>query len=356
MPPRRSVKSEVTKKTRAEVIDAYDTLKARRDEIAAEAPTDRKVEEVIRAAEAELVKRSSGYTVENIVKGIAELNLHVGKALTELAEKMTAEARKLEDIQGAIEVETRRLEEVRDIKIAEDSLALLMAENEAKKQAFEEETAQKEESFRRRIQELQDEWKKEQALHEAAVKERDEKIEKDRKREKEDHEYNLALARKKDKDEYEQQKAALQRALKEERAAHEKEFADREARLAASEGELADLRKKVEAFQDTLDKAVKEAEKRAAAEAQSKAETTAKLLAKEVEGERKLQELKIANLQETLQKQSAQIESLAQQLAEANSQVQHIAAKAIEGASGARTLTTVQEIALEQAKQIKSQK
>ena len=49
-------------------------------------------------------------------------------------------------------------------------------------------------------------------------------------------------------------------------------------------------------------------------------------------------------------RQYAQIEGLAQRLEEAKKQVQDIAIKAIEGASGARALSHVNQIAMEQAK------
>jgi hypothetical protein len=48
--------------------------------------------------------------------------------------------------------------------------------------------------------------------------------------------------------------------------------------------------------------------------------------------------------------QTAQIASLQKQLDEAKRQVQEIAVKAVEGASGARALAHVNQIAMEQAK------
>lgn len=193
---------------------------------------------------------------------------------------------------------------------------------------------EKEKRLATQMREKREEWEKEQA----------------------EYIYNLSLARKKEQDEYDQRKAALERELQEKLAAQEKTLADREAALLARENELNELRAKAENFQAALDKAVREAEERTATAVQERAEMAARLAAKEVEGEKKVLDLKIATLQELVDKQALQIESLTRQLAEANGQVQAIAVKAIEGASGARTLTTVQEIALEQAKQAKLQK
>lgn len=74
------------------------------------------------------------------------------------------------------------------------------------------------------------------------------------------------------------------------------------------------------------------------------------LLTKENEAERRLAELRVKTLEETLARQGAQTAALEKQLEEAKRQVQEIAVKAIEGASGARALSHINEIAMEQAK------
>lgn len=56
------------------------------------------------------------------------------------------------------------------------------------------------------------------------------------------------------------------------------------------------------------------------------------------------------NLEDAVARQQAQIEALEKQLADAKQQVQDIAVKAIEGASGARALSHINQIAMEQAK------
>jgi len=55
-------------------------------------------------------------------------------------------------------------------------------------------------------------------------------------------------------------------------------------------------------------------------------------------------------LEETVAHQTAQIATLENYLAEAKQQVQDIAVKAIEGASGAKALAHINQIAMEQAK------
>jgi colicin import membrane protein len=66
--------------------------------------------------------------------------------------------------------------------------------------------------------------------------------------------------------------------------------------------------------------------------------------------ETRLAELRAKTLEETLTRHAAHIATLEKQLAEAKQQVQDIAVKAIEGASGARALSHINQIAMEQAK------
>jgi colicin import membrane protein len=73
-------------------------------------------------------------------------------------------------------------------------------------------------------------------------------------------------------------------------------------------------------------------------------------LQKDAEAERKVAELQVKTLQETLSRQTDHVTALEKALEEAKRQVQEIALKAIEGASGSRALSHVNQIAMEQAK------
>jgi predicted phage tail protein len=85
--------------------------------------------------------------------------------------------------------------------------------------------------------------------------------------------------------------------------------------------------------------------------AQARFEQDVLLSKKDAESDRRLADLQVKTLEETVKHQASQIDTLEKQLAEAKQQVQDIAVKAIEGASGARALSHVNQIAMEQAKQ-----
>ena len=117
-----------------------------------------------------------------------------------------------------------------------------------------------------------------------------------------------------------------------------------------AEAELARLRKEVESIPERLKKEVEEAATHAAASTAQKFEQQLVLLKKDAEAEKRLSELQIKSLNETVMRQASEIESLQRQVDEAKRQVQDIAVKAIEGASGASALAHVNKIAMEQAK------
>ena len=73
-------------------------------------------------------------------------------------------------------------------------------------------------------------------------------------------------------------------------------------------------------------------------------------LKKEAETEKRLASLQVKTLEDTITRQAAQIDGLQKQMEEAKQQVQDIAVKAIEGASGAKALAHINQIAMEQAK------
>ncbi len=58
-----------------------------------------------------------------------------------------AEARKLEELRSAIQIEEKYIEEVQDIKISADALSLLIQEYDEKKSNFEKECREAEEQF-----------------------------------------------------------------------------------------------------------------------------------------------------------------------------------------------------------------
>lgn len=310
-----------SKSTKTELLDAY---KAALEKL--ERANVQKSGEPSKAPEKQMIEKVSGYTAETIIKGLADLQVGIGKSLSDLAQKLIVESEKLSELRKAIEVASNELKQLHDIEVNVNTLASLIDAQVEQKAVFEQEMARK-----------RDEWKKEQMEHEAVIKERDAQVKKQREREEEEYKYTTSLKRKKEMDEYNTEKAELQKQLAEDRQKFEKEVSDRTAVFSAKEAEYAELKKKVERFPTELEEAVKKADQAARTAVKQQLEFETKMTAKEVEADRRVAELKIANLESNITKQQAQIEELSKHLQLANQQVQEMALKAIESTSGLKS-------------------
>ena len=323
------------KNTKTEILDAYnDLLIQMKEQKAADQKAVKKETE-----EKEVVKSASQNSVDEIVKRLAGLKLEIVKNIDGLEEKLIAEYRRFVELQQAIDVQAKSLEEFYGIQAEAGSLTALILAQKEKKQNFEMEMERKKTEFDATMNDAREAWRKEQSDFEAARKERDAQIKKERQREEDDYAYNLQLQRKKDADVYEAKKAALEKELTEKKAAAERELAQREAAVAAREEGLEELRITVDAFPKELDKAVKETQKTVAEKAEFQYKYQTDLAAKEIEGERKLSKQTIEALEGKIKEQEAHIKQLTQKADDSVAQVQKIAVKAIEGASAQRVFS-----------------
>ena len=142
----------------------------------------------------------------------------------------------------------------------------------------------------------------------------------------------------------------LEKANKEKQEILTRSWSEREATLKSAEQELADLRKQVETFPARIEKETKQSADAASKAAAARYEQESALLKKDADAERRISELRIKTLEDTIAHQAAQISALDTQLRSSNMQVQEIAVRAIEGASGAKALSHINQIAMEQAK------
>ncbi|MGD9576648.1 MAG: hypothetical protein AB7Y74_00180 [Syntrophorhabdus sp.] len=322
-------KSITEKSTKNEILDAYHELLAKvREQKSLDAKAVKKD-----AEEKEIVKTALDNSVEHIVKRHADLKLEIVNSMDSLEEKLIKEYKKLTELQQAIEVQTKLLKELYQITAEAESLSALVLAQEEKENAFDLQMEQKKGDFEAEMAQKRAQWKKEQDEYEAAKKERDALLKKERTREEEEYAYNLQLTRKKDSDEYEAKKTALEKELAERKASYERELAERERAVAIREKELEEMKVRVESFPKELERAVKETEKTITERFEFKSRHEKELTAKEVEGERRLSQQTIEALQRKIEEQGEQVRQLTQRANEATLQVQAIAIKAIEGAS-----------------------
>ena len=326
------------KRTKAEVQQEFEAI---REEVAEarEAATP-KAEESARVKEAEVRQAVADVTVERVVQRIAQLSLEVSKALGSVSEQLVQEVSQLDAVRKAIALERQELERLHRIDVAATSLDQLVQDWEAVKARFEADVALKRAA-----------WDEEAKQRERARKEEEESLKKQRQREVEEYEYKKALERKKEQDAYDEELRLKEKKNAERQETLEKRWKEREAALATQELEHGRLAAEVQEFPARLEKETREAVADAVKAARQGFEQQLALLRKDAEAEKRVSELQVRTLEETVARQMAQVEALQKQLDEAKRQVQEIAVKAIEGASGARALAHVNQIAIEQAKQ-----
>jgi colicin import membrane protein len=175
-------------------------------------------------------------------------------------------------------------------------------------------------------------------------------LKRQRQREGEDFEYRKAQERKKTQDKYDEELRVQEKKNQEKQEALEKSWQLREGVLKEREEELARLRKESEAFPKRLEAEARAAADRATRESEARLQQETLVMRKDAEAEKRFGDLRVKTFEETVAHQQAQIAALEKQLADAKQQVQDIAVKAIEGASGARALSHINQIAMEQAK------
>jgi hypothetical protein len=325
------------KRTKVETEQEFTEIQ---EELAAARETSEpKAEEVRKARESETRASAEGLSVETVVGEISNLGLQVSKSLAGLSDQLAQEVNRLATVREAVTLEQKELERLHKIDVAATALDQLVQDYSRQKEQLEAEIAAQRTA-----------WEEEQKQTERDRKELDEILKKQRQRETDEYEYRKALDRKKAQDKYEEDLKLQERANKEKQETLDKSWREREAALKASEEELKSLRKEAAEFPARLQRESEKAAAEAVRVTEQKFEQRMLLLGKDSEGEKRLADLRIKALEESLARQSAQMAALEKQLEEAKRQVQEIAVKAIEGASGARALTHINEIAMEQAK------
>jgi colicin import membrane protein len=326
-------KPKRTRRSKAEIQQEFDLLA--KEEIETMSLTTPKAKEVVRFQEQELIESVKDISSDETIRKFADLNIEISKTLSSLSEKIVREAETLAKLRQAVEIEKKELEKLYKLDLAQTALDQLIEEYQINKDKFEEE-----------ISNQKEQWEIEKQQRETEAEEEMEILTKSRKRETEEYEYKKALERKKSQDKYEEELRLRDKQNKEKQEALDKSWQLREESLKSQETELLSLRKTVDGYSAQLQKETEKAVTEAIRRTEQKLAHEIELLKRDNDSEKRMADLKIKTLEESLLRQLAQATSMQEQLEVAKKQVQDIAVKAIEGASGAKAF----QIALEQTK------
>jgi hypothetical protein len=314
------------KDSKQQLMQAFQQIIIQRKKLESKIAT--KQEEAEKAKSQEILQAASTYTVDSIVKGLADLQLEFGSILNGLSEKLAQENFKLDELNRAIEIETQRLQELQQIRVVADTLDILSQEHQEKLKTLEQDTISKREALEKEITIRRKEWQKEQAEYEEKLQAYNSLLAKDRQQEQEEFQYILENTRKINTDSYEAIKRQQQREIQENSQNKDRDWAQREKILTERQPLFADYQQKVTTFPNELEEAVKKCREESIKETSQKAKIEADLFEREWESNKQSYELKIQSLEETIKKQSEQIEGISAQLQTALKQAQDLAMRA----------------------------
>lgn len=312
--------------TKAQILKAYDEVLKKLEE-----KSEAKPKEVQQRKEAMLtVESAQKNTDEKIIADISAIKNNFVEALEKVQKSLSSEYEKLAEIQAAIKIEKKNLEELYGLSANADSFAAILLAQKESQEHFDEEMKSKKASLDAEIAHIKLSWDKEKAEKEALAKEEKLLLQKTRTREEEEYNYTLQQKRKKEADEYQSIKTQQEAELREKRIAFEKEFAEREKSIVETEAEYAALKKAAEQFPKELEKAIQNAKAEVEKSLTTQFKYEKNLTAIETAGLIKLKDLQVSSLENKIKEMEERIKELGQKADTSEKSLKDIALKAIE--------------------------
>lgn len=354
-------KKITTKSTRKEVLEAYEELNARYQELESKfanmpvpEPAPKWVEPAksVQAIEAlpEQPKFSAKGSMEAVISALTELGEKFNAALSQLSTNLLVEATHLKEVGTQVDEESQRLATLYGLTITEDTLSLLLKQYADTEEEYEETLQRRQEVLAKVFTEASQAWQQEQEQTEQQLREQQATAKKNYERDQTEYHYMVQLQRETADEKYTEQYKQQQQFLKALTEERQQAWAEREKALSEREQQFKEFKEKVEQFPKALEMAIRKAKEEGAGIARHQAKVKVDFVAKEVAGEEEIYRLKVASLESEVAKQAEQIDKLSKQLETTFNQTQELAVKAIEGASTYTSFQALKEIALEQAK------
>lgn len=321
----QSIPEISTKSTKDQILAAYNDVVELLEEKQVQSP----LEEKKKGDEKAIIHKSSQTSLDGIVSHLATLKINLTKQIDILSENLLEEFHKLSELQQAIAIEQKHLQELYEIKETTHSLSALMLIQNEEIEKFELKMQETRDQFLKEMEDKKILWEKKQTDLEMNYAETKEKLEKQRKREEEEYKYNLELTRRQDAQAYKLKQEALEKTLEDKR----QDLAQKEALIESRLVEIESLKEKVQKFPEELTREMERTTKEVTERLAAQHNFAVTLKEKEIEGEKKLYLQTIASLEAKVKGQDALISQLTQKAHEATDQVQAIACKALEASS-----------------------
>jgi hypothetical protein len=213
-----------TRRTRSTTKKDMDAI---RSGLASAEPEDDKTKTARKARRTKVEQDVAELTQEKIANSIAKVSVDLSKQLNIIGEATREKAEEYRVACEAVDLKKEELEELHGKAVAAFAIDDLVAQHDEKKNNFEQEVA-----------DTKAEWESEQQEHEHSVIERDAALDRSRKQDADEFNYNLKITRRNEQDAFDQQKRERDRARQDE----EDDFV---ARCKTKQQELDEYAKKL---------------------------------------------------------------------------------------------------------------
>ena len=270
------------KDSKVQILQNFQQILADKKKI--ESKVETKEQSAEKAKNKQLLEVASTYTIDSIVKGLADLQLDFGSITSGLSEKLKAESSKLDELKRAIEIEAEQLQQLQQIRVVADAFHILTQEHQEKLTVLEQNATNQHEIIEKDTTQKRKIWGKEQQEFDAAVQEKTAFIIKQRQGEAADYQYDLQRERKIETDAYEETKRTSEWELQESTREKDKNWVEREKLLSDNQAEFEKNQTKAAGFEEELKQAYTKAKKEVIQEVSREAKVKADLVEKEWEG------------------------------------------------------------------------
>ena len=316
---------------KAKILEDFQKILAERQKIESRVAT--KEEEAEKEQNKLVVAAASQYTVDSIVRGLADLQLEFGGVVNGLSTTLTTETTKLDELKKAIAVETRHLDELKQTRVVADALHILTQEHQENLRLLEERLQRDRESLEKDLTETRKTWQREQEEFDVALNESNEVLSRERQRQEADYEYEIVRSRKIATDEFEETKRQIEQEIQQTAQAKEKQWTERERLLSDNQTLFTEYQNKIATIPTELEEAIKKSREEGIREANQEAKVKADLFEKEWESSKQGYNLQIQALEAKIQRQTEQITEISTQLQTTLRQSQELAMRAFQTSS-----------------------
>ncbi len=322
--------AQTSQSSQAQILQAFQQILAAHE---SNSNVATKAEEAEQQKNQAALATASNYSTDSIVRGLADLQLQFGSAVTDLSSQLSGENNKLEDLQRAIAFQSDRLTTLRKTRIVADAMHIYRQEHQARLQRLASEYEADRESLDQEMANLRRQWERDEEAWAAEQEESAARRAEVRSLQAADYVYDNELEQRLALDDYDSTRRQQQRELAQAREARERDWAEREETLREQQSVLADYQAQVEAEPEALESAIQEAREEGIRDVNRQARTKAELADKEWEGTQQGYELQLTAIEQKIERQAAQMEALSEQLQAAMAQAQSLALRAFETSS-----------------------